>query len=270
MRLILVTPILILMLSAARADLAPPPLAPPLGRASPVVLEKSGEVSGAEIAEKALKTMSAAAASTREDLVSLIESVQTGNDASRKGRSVEIRQLLPPNPCASDMAAAARLCVQWLRRTMAQMEAATLDLMRAAGYDALADLRLLASAMENTIEELGASARGEPPPARTIPQNPCQGWNVSFWRECVTRVDERLAGQLVDDQSRGEIVRSRDALKQSLEAMITRKSMDGRGINAALAVAMKLRDSIARSITRCEEAQRVLSRETTKAGGAAQ
>lgn len=249
----------LLTLGAARADLAPPSLAPEPTGVSPVAQEKSGAVVVGDVTAEALTIMAAAAESAREDLKAVMDNMKAASEAKRKGRAVGNANA-PPNPCASDLASAARLCVQWVRSAMVRMEAATLDLMRAASYESLGDLRKLGDAMQAAVGEQAAFVKGLPPPARPIPQNPCQGWNVSLWKDCVARVDARLAGNQPDEQSAKEIIRTRDRVKQSLDEMIAAKSMDPRRIQASRALAGKFGDAVANAITRCEVAQRVLER----------
>lgn len=233
---------MLLALSVARADLAPPPIAP---------------AKGDNIAPGAISVLTAGAEAGREDLASIMDSVKAPA-TERRGRTVTAHAQLPPNPCESDMSAALRLCVRWLRNSMVRIEAATLDLMRASLFEVSGDLRRLERAMYDTIEEQKAFARGEPPPARPIPQNPCLGWNVSFWRDCVARVDARLAGNLPDEASAAEIIRARDRLKQMLESMIALKKMDERRIRIAISGEAKLRQAVAAAVTRAEQAQRGL------------
>src|SRR6185295_8633746 len=209
--------------------------------------------------------MAAAAESAREDLKLVMDNMKAATDARRKGRAVG-NAAVPANPCASDLAAAARLCVQWVRNAMVRMEAATLDLMRAAGYDALGDLRKLSAAMQGAVGEQAAFVKGLPPPARPIPQNPCQGWNVSLWKDCMARVDARLAGNQPDEPSAKEIIRTRDRVKQSLDDMIAAKSMDPKRIQTSRMLVAKLGEAVANTITRCEQAQRVLERNLRPAG----
>ena len=250
---------LLLTLGVARADLAPPSLAPEPTNVSPVAQEKSGAVAVGDVTAEALTIMAAAAESAREDLKVVMDSMKAATEAKRKGRVVG-NAATPPNPCASDLATAARLCVQWVRNAMVRMEAATLDLMRAAGYDALGDLRKLGDAMQGAVGEQAAFVKGLPPPARPIPQNPCQGWNVSMWKDCVARVDARLAGNQPDEQSAKEIIRARDRVKQSLDDMIAAKSMDPRRIQTSRALVGKFSEAVANAIMRCEQAQRMLER----------
>ena len=249
-----------LVLGVARADLAPPPLATEASKVPPAEREKTGEAVPHDITVTALTVLAAAAASGREDLQSMMQSLKVADESKRKGRTVRASAELPPNPCASDKAAAVRLCVQWLQNAMVRMEAASLDLMRAAAFEALGDLRKLGLAMRGAGAEQAALVQGEPPPARPIPANPCQGWNVSFWRDCVVRVDARLAGNLPDDKSAEDVIAARDRLTQSYDAMLAQKDMSARRIQQSLVAHAQLTEAVSRAVTRAEQAQRVLAR----------
>ncbi len=253
MRLIFSAATILLMLGVARADLAPPPLAPPPnkvpGLPSEVVPAKNDVAA----------TLIAHAEAGREDLKAIIDSVKAPAVQPKEG-AVTPHAQLPPNPCKSQMTAALRLCVQWLRNSTVRMEASTLDLMRARLIETRDDLRTLGRAMRDAIEEQKGFARGEPPPARPIPRNPCQGWNVSFWIECATRVDAALAGNLPDEASAAEIIRARDRLTLTLDTMMGRKVMDERHIRQAIGGQAKLEQAVAGATTRAEAAQRALAK----------
>lgn len=251
MRILLTVVALVMTLGLARADLAPPPIRP---AKLPVEAREVAAVRDERVSE-----LVGRAESGRDDLDTLIEHVRAANRADKTGRTVTPHAQLPTNPCKSDMTAAWRLCVQWLRTSTVYMEAGALDLMRVRLSEALGDLRTVERRMKDAVEEQEALARGEGPPARAIPKNPCQGWNVTFWQECVARVDAALAGNLADEASAAEIIRWRERLNKLIRAMIASKAMDARRIDGAQLVARRFGEAVARAQARCEEAQRALA-----------
>jgi len=252
MRILLTAIAILMMLSAARADLAPPPVQPAILPSAPAEI--------AAVKDERVSELRGRAESGRDDLNAMIASVQALKNADKGARTVTPYAELPTNPCKSGMTAAWRRCVQWLRTSTIYMEAAALDLMRVRLSESLADLRTVARRMADAIEEQKALARGLGPPARAIPKNPCQGWNVTFWQECVARVDAALAGNLPDDASAAEIIRARDRLSKALQVMIDEKATGARRITGARSMAESFADAVLRAMTRCAEAQRALAR----------
>ena len=249
MRVILGFAMVLLTLAPAGADMAPP-MAP---------------MKGDDIAPRSVANLTADAEAGRDELMSIIDSMR-GPAVAHKERKVTPYPQLPPNPCKSDMTAALRLCVQWVRYTALRMEVATLDLMRAALFDVQGDLRNLERAMREAIEEQKALARGlNQPPARAIPANPCNGWNVTFWRDCVAHVDAALAGNLPDAASAAEIIRSRDALNRAFDDMMRDHKVDERRIRGALAGHAKLQNVVGIAVARAEQAQLALAKSAKSA-----
>jgi hypothetical protein len=182
-------------------------------------------VPGDDIMAIAFIALMEAAKSAQEDLRAIMASVKAINDAKKKQR--ENMGAMPEHstsmasktadPCPT--ATALRDCIRRTRLKLMKMEFASLDLMRASVLAAQGTLKLLTDSLRRAPEEIERMRNNLPPPARIIPPNPCRGWNVSFWRQCLVVVKVELAGNLLDASSQAEIDTQIAQMKGQLDAM---------------------------------------------------
>ena len=175
-------------------------------------------VQGQDIEQLAFSVLMQAAQSAQEDLKAIMVNVRAINQTKAQLRQhMSDARVLPPSPCFG--AAALRDCIRQTQQKLTKMELASLDLMRASVIATQGYATLLTDSLRHAPEEFDRRRNNLPPPARIIPPNPCRGWNVTFWKECVALMKVELTGNLPDANSQAVIDAQLDAIKQSLDSM---------------------------------------------------
>jgi hypothetical protein len=187
-------------------------------RPAPPTYGSPSRTPGDDIMAIAFAVLMDAAKSAQEDVRAVMASVKAINNAKESLRSVprEVNRLAT-GPCPG--AAALRDCIRNAQRKLMKMELASLDLMRASILASQGNVTLLSDALRHAPEELERIRNQERPPARIIPPNPCRGWNVSFWKQCLALMKAELAGNLLDARSQAQIDAQFDQLGEQLDAM---------------------------------------------------
>ena len=175
-------------------------------------------VQGQDIEQLAIVVLMQAAQNAQDDLKAIMAQVKANNQAKAKVRQYmsEARNL-PPSPCFG--ATALRDCIRQTRAKLSKMELASLDLMRASVMAAQGYAAQLTDALRHEPEEAERRRKNQPPPARMIPANPCNGWNVAFWKQCLALMRAELTGNLPDTNSQAAIDERLDVLKQDIDAL---------------------------------------------------
>jgi hypothetical protein len=202
---------ILLGITAASASPARQPIGP---FRNPNIADQSQDIE-----QLAFAALVQAATSAQEDLRSIMAHVKAINAARARQRQnlTEAQRAAARGPCES--AAALRDCIRNVEHKLMKMELASLDLMRASVISSQSHAALLMDSLRHAPEEADRRRNNLPPPARIIPQNPCRGWNVTFWRACVALMQAELNGNLPDASSQTSVNAQLGTLKQDFDPM---------------------------------------------------
>lgn len=211
-----------------------------------------------DIGAMAMIVLMEAAKAAQNDLRDLMAAVKAANDAKKRQRAQQqaTEAMDTGNPCTSRGAVAWRLCVQEMRRKLTRMDLAALDVMRGAARQSEKDVRTLMSSLQGAARE---QLRGDAPPARTLPSDPCAGWNLAMFKACLAAVEGRLAGNLPDRESDGLVRADLERIYQNLDAMGDLMQLHSVRLQAAVESLAKLMDTLSNVLKKISETQSAIT-----------
>jgi hypothetical protein len=217
-----------------------------------------GAMPGDDVMAMAFIVMMEAAKSAQEDLRSIMAGVKAINDAkARQRKNLADLQRLAQGPCAG--AAALRDCIRNAERKLVKMELASLDIMRAGVLATQSNVTLLSDSLRHAPEEAERVRNHLPPPARIIPPNPCRGWNVGFWKQCLVLMKTELAGNLPDASSQSQIDAQIDQLKQQLDSMSELGTMESLRLQMAMDRLSKMMSMLSNILKKISDTQQSIT-----------
>jgi hypothetical protein len=215
-------------------------------------------VQGQDVEQLAFSVLLQAAQSAQEDLKAVMANVKAINRTKALLRQhMSDARVLPPSPCFG--AAALRDCIRQTQQKLTKMELASLDLMRASVLATQGYATLLTDSLRHAPEEADRRHNNLPPPARIIPVNPCRGWNVTFWKECIVLMKVELAGNLPDANSQAAVDAELDAIKQSLDSMSELGETESLRLQMAMDRMSKLMSTLSNILKKISDTQQSIT-----------
>lgn len=209
-----------------------------------------------DIMALAFVVMMEAAKSAQEDLRAIMASVKAANEAKRKQRELLAEMQAAQAGCAGRAAAAWRVCVGDIQKKLVRVDLAALDVMKGAARQSSNDLRAMMTALQSASQ---ARVRGDAAPARRLPPNPCDGWNLSMFKTCLATINARLTGNLPDRESEGLAKAGVEQIRQSLDTMSEAGEIESLRLQMAMDRMAKMIETLSNILTKISETQSAIA-----------